>query len=308
MHGKYSLSRLSVIAVITLIFISSWQVSFASNIQQIKPISVQQKLAELENASGGRLGISAIDTNNNARIQYRAEERFPLCSTFKIMLVSAILHQSMSNSHLLKQHVKYNKRDVVAAGYAPITKKHLARGMSIAELCAAAIDYSDNAAGNLLMKKLGGPKTVTAFARFIGDTPFRLDRWEPALNTAIPGDLRDTSTPLAMQHSLQQLALGKALAKPQRERLQAWLKSNTTGNSRIRAGVPKGWVVADKTGTGDYGSTNAIGIIWPPKCHPLVLAIYFTQNKKDAVPRDDVIASATRIVADAFAEKDSCIS
>lgn len=307
MHGKYSLSRLSVIAVITLIFISSWQVSFASNIQQIKPISVQRQLAELENASGGRIGISAIDTNNNVQIQYRAEKRFPLCSTFKIMLVSAILKQSMTNSHFLQQKIFYTRKDILAAGYAPITEKHIAGGMSIAELCAAAIDYSDNAAANFLMKKLGGPNAVTAFARSIGDTTFRLDRWEPALNTAIPGDLRDTSTPLAMQHSLQQLALGKALAKPQREQLLAWLKGNTTGNLRIRAGVPKGWVVADKTGSGDYGTTNDIGIIWPPKCHPIVLAIYFTQKKKDAVPRDDVIASATRIVVDAFAEKDSCI-
>ncbi len=292
----YSLFR-RLLLLVTVVFVSVCRPSFADT-QPINPTSIQEKLATLETSSGGRIGISAINTANNMRFQYRAEERFPICSTNKVMGVSAILKKSMTDNHFLQQKVIYKKDDLVV--YSPMTKKHLADGMTIAELCAAAITLSDNTAINLLMKKLGGPEAVTAFARSIGDNTFRLDRWEPELNSAIPGELRDTSTPAAMEKSLQRLTLGNVLASPQREQLQAWLKSNTTGDSRIRAGVPKGWIVGDKTGTGNYGTTNDIGIIWPTKCSPIVVAIYFTQNKKDAAPRDDVIASATRILMSAF--------
>ena len=298
---KYSLLMISM----TVSFIACTPV-FAST-QSVKPVSIQEKLAELEASSGGRLGVSAINTGNNQRIQYRAEERFPFCSTSKVMVVSAILKQSMTNSHLLQQKITYTQKDIDSSGYAPMTKSHVADGMTIGELCAAAITHTDNTAMNLLIKKLGGPETVTAFAHSIGDHTFRLDRWEPELNSAIPGDLRDTSTPAAMEKSLQQLVLGDALGLSQREQLRSWLKSSTTGNSRIRAGVPKGWLVGDKTGSGKYGTTNDIGIIWPPQCSPIVVAIYFTKNQKDAALRDDVIASATHMLMNEFAQSDQCL-
>jgi len=275
--------------------------------QQIKSSLVQQKLAELESSSAGRLGISAINTANNTRIEYRAEERFPFCSTGKIMVAAAILKQSENNPALLQKQIMYSQKDVDKSEYAPITKEYVDNGMSVGELCKAAMEYSDNAAMNLLMKILGGPEEVTAYARSIHDNIFRLDRWEPELNTAMPGDMRDTTSPTAMVTSLQRLALGNILALPQREQLQTWLKGNTTGSLRIRAGVPKGWVVGDKTGSGSYGTTNDIAIIWPPKCSPIVVAIYFTNNKKDALRRDDVIASATQLLIHEFAQTDQCI-
>lgn len=290
--------------MIAIFFISTCTSSFA-NTQKIT--SIQKQLATLETSSGGRIGVFALNTENNTHVEYRANERFPFCSTFKIMAVSAILKKSMTDSHLLQQKITYTKKEVDSSGYAPITKNHIAHGMIIGELCAAAITYSDNAAINLLLKKLGGPNAVTAFAHSIGDHTFRLDRSEPTLNSAIPGDFRDTSTPAAMEKSLQQLTLGDTLKSPQREQLQRWLKSNTTGNSRIRADVPKGWLVGDKTGTGAYGTTNDIGIIWPPKCSPIVVVIYFTQNKKDATARDDIIASVTHILINEFAHTDKCI-
>ncbi len=299
---KYSLLMMGM----AVFFIGACKPVFASS-QSVTSASIRDKLAELEASSGGRLGISAINTGNNQRIQYRAEERFPFCSTSKVMVVSAILKKSMTNSHLLQQKITYIQKDVDSSGYAPITQNHVADGMTIDELCTAAITQSDNTAMNLLLKKLGGPKAVTAFAYSIGDHTFRLDRWEPELNSAIPGDLRDTSTPAAMEKSLQQLALGDALGLPQREQLQSWLKSSTTSNSRIRAGVPKGWLVGDKTGSGKYGTTNDIGIIWPPQCSPIVVAIYFTNNQKDAVQREDVIASATHMLINEFAQTDQCL-
>lgn len=297
-------SLLLVAAV--LVFIHVCMPVFA-NIHKSNQTNIQKQLAALEVSSNGRIGLYAINTENNTDIQYRANERFPFCSTSKVMVVSAILKQSMTNAHLLEQKVIYTKENLLSAGYTPITQKHLANDMTISGLCAAAIEYSDNAAMNFLVKELGGPKAVTAFARSIGDKIFRLDRIEPKLNSAVPGDLRDTTTPAAMEKSLQKLVLGNVLGLPQRELLQIWLKNNTTGDFRIRAGVPKGWLVGDKTGTGQYGTTNDIGIIWPPKCSPIVVVIYFTQQRKEAAPRDDIIASTTRLLISAFAKTDPCL-
>jgi beta-lactamase class A len=172
--------------------------------------------------------------------------------------------------------------------------------MTVAGLCAAALQYSDNTAANLLIRMAGGPQAVTAFARSIGDGEFRLDRWEAELNTAIPGDVRDTSTPGAMGRSLQRLVLGDALASPQREQLRDWLYGNTTGAARIKAGIPADWKIGDKTGSGDYGTANDIAVVWPPGSAPVVVAIYTTQARQDAKPRDDVISSAAKIVAGWF--------
>lgn len=298
----YSFKSLSAITII--IFLSfTYKVLFASS----PPESIHNKLEQIEISSNTRIGVSAINTANDMRIQYRANERFPFCSTFKLIGVAAILNRSTSDHPLLQQKINFTKTEVDLAGYAPITKNHIIDGMTISDLCAAAIEYSDNLAINLLIKKLGGLSAVTNFARSIDDNIFRLDRWEPELNSGVPGDKHDTTTPAAMRTSIQKLVLGNALASPQREQLQIWLTNNTTGNARIRAGLPKNWIVGDKTGTGDYGTTNDIAIIWPPHCKPIVMAIYVTQNKKSAPARDDVIASIARITIHQFANNDPCI-
>lgn len=269
------------------------------------PVFAANSLKELESASGGRLGVSAINTANHAEIQYRQNERFPFCSTSKVMGVAAILQASTRKPNLLQQRIHYKKDDLVT--YSPMTEQHLREGMTVAALCEATLTTSDNTAMNLLMKILGGPQAVTAFARSIENYSFRLDRWEPDLNTAIPNDPRDATSPMAMRVSLQKLVLGHGLPAYQQTLLQSWLQKNTTGASRIRAGVPKTWLVGDKTGTGEYGTTNDIGIIYPPGCKPIVVAIYFTQGIKDAKPQEEVIASATKIVIEDFSRKDLCL-
>ncbi len=268
------------------------------------PISLQNKLAQLETSAKGRIGVYAINTRDNTHLQYRADERFPFCSTFKFMAVSAILKQSMSQKDLLQKKIIFHKNDLFV--YSPITEKHTDTGMTVAEFCAATLMYSDNTAVNLLMKEQGGLHAVNAFAKSIGDHSFRLDRYEPDLNSAIPGDLRDTTTPKAMAESLQRIVLGNVLDQNKKSILQTWLKHNTTGNFRIRAGVPKNWIVADKTGTGDYGTTNDIAVIWPPACPPIVMAIYFTQQQKNARFRDDVIAKATALLINEFVAQNEC--
>ena len=207
------------------------QQSPATAVQQSVIQQVSTFLAQLEKQAQGRLGVSAVNTANQMRIDYRASERFPLCSTFKLVAVAAILQQSMYNASLLQQHIDFTPQQVQDSGYAPITAQHVDRGMTVSELCAACISYSDNAAANLLLQILGGPAALTRFARSIGDHTFRLDRWEPALNTALPQDERDTSTPAAMTDTLQRLLLGNVLAPTQRELLLYWLKNNTTGNA-----------------------------------------------------------------------------
>lgn len=256
----------------------------------------QQALIKLESTFGGRLGVSALDTASGAQLAFRASERFPFCSTFKLMLVAAILKQSTVRDGLMQRRIKYTQRDLVR--YSPITEDHLKDGMTVAGLCAAAMQYSDNSAANLLIAQLGAPAAVTAFARSIGDQAFRLDRLETMLNSALPGDERDTSTPEAMARSLQRLVLGDALPLPQRAQLRDWMRGNTTGAARIRAGVPADWQVADKTGSGDYGVANDIGVLWPAGRAPLVVAIYSMQNEPDAKARNDLIASAARIVVE----------
>ncbi|HEX7391273.1 MAG TPA: class A beta-lactamase [Acidiphilium sp.] len=257
------------------------------------------RFAALETASGGRLGVAALNTATGATIGHRQNERFAFCSTNKMIVVSGVLKRSETETGLLDRRITYTKADLLS--YAPVTSKHVATGMTVETLCAAALEYSDNTAENLLIRLLGGPKAVTAWARSIGDTVFRIDRLEPELNTAIPGDPRDTTTPAAMTRDLHGLALGTLLGPAERTRLVGWMKNCKTGGARIRAGVPAGWTVADKTGTGDYGTTNDIGVIWPPGKPPIVLTVYFTQPAdKGAKPKDDVLASAARIVTETF--------
>jgi beta-lactamase class A len=255
--------------------------------------SAIKQLATLENASGGRLGVFALDTRQGAQLSYRGDERFPFCSTFKVILSGAILARSVRHAELMGQRIHYTQADMVH--YSPVTSANLAAGMTVAELCQAAIQHSDNTAANLLIKMLGGPQAVTAFAAASGNLTFRLDRWETELNSALPGDPRDTSTPAAMARSLQALTLGDILPAAQRAQLQGWLLGNTTGAHRIAAALPADWKCGDKTGTGDYGTANDLALLWPPARKPMVLAIYHTQRQPDASPRDDVIAAAARI-------------
>lgn len=278
-------------AISSLIFSDVRGSSLASAKQPI-----QQAMAQLEKEFGGRIGFCALDTGNNQVLGYRADERFALCSTFKLFVAAAILEKSARSPGFMHQTIRYSSSDTVRSGYAPITTQHLDSGLTVTELCAAAIEYSDNCAANLLLKILGGPAGLTKFARSMGDYTFRLDHWEPELNEATPGDLQDTSTPRAMTLSTHRLVLGNVLGPAQREQLVNWLLASTTGTSRIRAGVPSDWKVGDKTGTGDYGVANDVAVLWPPQRAPIVMAIYTAQSQKKATARSEVVARCASLV------------
>jgi len=249
-----------------------------------------------ERRAGGRLGVAAIDTATGKRIGWRADERFPMCSTFKALMVACVLQKVDRGQERLDRLVSYGKADLL--DYAPVARAHVGEGgMKLSELAAAVIELSDNTAANLLLDSIGGPAGYTRFARTIGDTHTRLDRNEPALNTSIPGDVRDTTTPGAMADDLNRVLLGDALSPASRKLLTGWMIACRTAGNRIPAGLPKGWISGNKTGTGQNGSTNDIAIVWPPGRKPILLAVYYTGSKADMKARETVLADVARIVS-----------
>jgi beta-lactamase class A len=258
-----------------------------------KPLPPEEPWAALEERSQGRLGIAVIDTGSGRRFGHRQAERFPLCSTFKVLVAAAALARVDRGEEQLDRRLAYTEADLLE--HAPVTRANLARGgLTLSELCAAAVMVSDNTAANLLLATLGGPAGLTAYARTLGDASTRLDRIEPALNEAKPGDDRDTTTPGAMAEDLRVLLLGEALKKASREQLAAWMVASTTGLERLRAGFPAGVRVADKTGTGENGTSNDVAVLWPPERKPVIVAAYLTGSKASPAVRNATLAGAAR--------------
>jgi beta-lactamase class A len=255
------------------------------------------RILSIEQRTGARIGVAALDTASGKRFDYRSEERFPMCSTFKFLAAAAVLKRVDGGQEKLDRFVSYAAKDVLE--YAPVTKAHLKDGgMTLDALCAAAIEQSDNTAGNLLLDTIGGPTGLTNFARSIGDKTTRLDRKELELNSASPGDERDTTTPAAMCADMEQLLLGNVLSESSRQQLEHWLQHNETGTLMIRAGVPKTWTVGDKTGRCGNGATNDVAIIRPPAGAPIVVAIYSMGSASSADDRTAIVAEAARAVVE----------
>ncbi len=253
-------------------------------------------IAALERKNGGRLGVAILETARDQQIAHRGNERFPLCSTFKFLAAAFILARVDRKQESLSRRIVYS-RDILVA-HSPITEKHAdAGGVSLGEICAAAMTLSDNTAGNLMLDSFGGPAALTAYLRSLGDTVTRLDRRERDLNEATPGDLRDTTTPNAMLTVLCKTVLGDALSASSREQLIAWMVANRTGDKRLRAGVPNGWRVGDKTGSGGNNATNDIAVIWPPSRAPIIVTAYYIGSPASADKRDAVLAEVGRLAS-----------
>jgi beta-lactamase class A len=258
-----------------------------------------EAMDQLETKSGGRLGVAVLDTKDGALLQHRGDERFPMCSTFKLLAAAAVLKGSGDDLAGLQRRVHFEKSDLVT--YSPETGKHAgSEGMTLAQVCEAAITLSDNTAANLMLTTIGGPQAFTAFARTLGDQVTRLDRIEPELNEAAPGDPRDTTSPNAMAASMEKLLLGDVLNEAARDQLTRWLIANKVGDARLRAGLPHAWRIGDKTGTGRLGTANDIAIIWPPNRPPLIATVYLTGSKLDAAGQNDIAASIGRTIGTAF--------
>ncbi len=232
------------------------------------------------------------------RFGYHADDLFPMCSTFKLLACAAVLKRVETGQDTLDRRIKIETADVVP--HSSLIDAPLPEGRTMAELCEAAMTYSDNTAANLILSSLGGPQAIGAYARMLGDGITRLDRTEPTLNEAVPGDPRDTTTPAAMLKNIETLTLGNALSKASKGLLMQWLRGNKTGDMRLRAGLPNTWEVGDKTGTGEHGSTNDVGIIWPPRRAPVLIAVYLTETTAPPEQRDETLADVARAMVKAM--------
>lgn len=231
-------------------------------------------------------------------IRHRADERFPICSLFKTLAAAAVLRDLDRAGEVLSRRVHYTADDLVDGSKQ--TEAHLAEGMTVAELADVAIRFSDNTAGNLLLRELGGPTAITRFARSLGDPATRLDRWETDLNSAEPWRITDTTTPYAIGRTYARLVLGDALNRQDRELLTHWLLNNTTSDNRFRLALPKTWTIADKTGGGAYGTNNDVGIAWTENGTPIVLAVQTTKPDQDATADNPLVAKTAGVLAEAL--------
>lgn len=260
---------------------------------------VTARLRALEQQHGARLGVFAHNLATKRTVRHRADERFPICSLFKTLAAAAVLRDLDRDGEVLNKRIHYTEADVVAN--STVTEKHVATGLTVAELADAAIRFSDNTAGNLLLRELGGPTAITRFARSLGDPVTRLDRWETELNSAEPWRVTDTTSPRAIGRTYARLVLGNALNRPDRDLLTHWLLNNTTSVNRFRAGLPRTWSIADKTGGGSYGTNNDAGIAWTEDGTPLVLVVQTRRPDQDAAPDHALIVETAELLADTLA-------
>jgi len=248
-------------------------------------------LASLEAQHGGRLGVCA--RTGDRRVSWRGDERFAYCSTFKLFLAAATLARVQRGDDRLDRAVAVSGSDMV--DYAPTTQKAVGTTLTLAQLCQAAVELSDNPAANILIREMGGLDRWRAWYRQIGDEVTRVDRMETELNSAIPGDPRDTTTAAQTTTNLARVLTGDVLAPDSRRLLERWLVDTPTGPNRIKAGAPAGYRVGHKTGTGVSGPTHDIGVLWPPSGAPILLAVYFTEaTRATLAEREAIVAAATR--------------
>lgn len=257
-------------------------------------------IRDVEARLQSRLGVSIRDIESGRTWSHRADERFPMCSTFKALAAAAVLARVDRGEDRLDRRVVFSAGDVVT--YSPVTKEHVGEpGMTIGDICAAAVATSDNTAGNLMLKAIGGPEGLTRFLRGIGDTVSRLDPWETELNEGKPGDPRDTTSPAALSATMDRLVLGNVLSSRSRDQLGVWLVGNKVGDTKVRAGLPKDWKVGDKTGGGGFGTNNDTGIIWPPGRKPIAFTILTTETKASFEDKNAGMAEIARALHAALA-------
>lgn len=258
---------------------------------------IPARLQELESRSGGRLGVAILDTATGRLIGNRINERFAMCSTCKALAVAFVLSRVDGHVERLDRRITFTERDLVAPFQA--TKPHVgSEGMTIAELCEAAITVSDSTAANLLFASFGGPMALTAYLRSLDDQVTRLDNVELALNIVKPGETHDTTSPAAMAGTLRRLLLGNALSETSRGLLTGWMiGARDAAANRLRVGLPAGWRIANKPGTWKKVATNDIGVVWPPGRAPIVIAAYLGEAPGSVSSQEAILADVARIVA-----------
>ena len=256
-------------------------------------------LAMVEAEVGGRVGVAAWNTGSGAWVKRRADERFAMCSTFKLLLAAAVLDMIDHGTLTAGRRVPFSRVDLLP--HSPTTAAHIDEGaLSVSDLCAAAVEESDNGAANLLLRLVGGPAALTRHLRRLGDPTTRLDRIELALNTNLPGDVRDTTSPAAYVRTMRRILLSDGLSATSRRQLEAWMVDCRTGLDRLRAGLPPAWKAGDKTGTGERGAVNDVAILRPPGRPPILVAVFLSGSSRPVEVLSAAHARIARTVVDAF--------
>lgn len=268
---------------VLILFLALCQPARAINTEGLQAFLKQEEMR-----LPGKIGMSIVNAEGQPVFGYRQDERFPLTSTFKVLACAALLDRLHKTSGLLNEAVIIQPDELLS--YSPITKNYVVPAtITLQTLCAAAVSYSDNTAGNSILAYLGGPDAITRFMRESGDDVTRLDRTEPTLNEATPGDERDTSTPERMAAGLHTLLATPRLTAPHREMLEKWMRDDKVADNLLRAALPKGWAIADKTGAGGYGSRAIVAAVYPTGEPPVYMAIYITQTDAEMKVSDGVI-------------------
>jgi len=286
-----------LVLVVAIVSLGGWSATNKPSDKPEKAVKktpaphIHREFSELESKYDARLGVYAIDTGTNQTVSYRPHERFAYASTYKALAAGALLQHYSTDQ--LEELITFNSDDIVP--YSPVTELHIDSGMTLREVIEAAVRYSDNTAGNLLFDKLGGTEGFETALRQIGDKVTQVDRYETDLNSAIPGDTRDTSTPKSLAMNLQAFAVSDLLPIEKRKILTDWMRGNATGDALIRAGAPTNWEVADKSGAGSYGTRNDIAIVFPPNRAPIVIAILSSRDTENATYDNSLIAEAAKV-------------
>lgn len=253
------------------------------------PEGLAKALATAETTLKARVGMAVLDAKGTPLWLHHADDLFPLNSTFKAFAAAAVLARIDAGSDKPDRVVRFAKGDLVT--YSPVTETRLETGMTLSEICAAALAMSDNTAGNLMLDAIDGPAGLTAFLRKSGDTVSRLDRRETDLNEATPGDPRDTTTPAAAAATLHRLLFGSVLSDKSRKQLLAWMEGNKVGGPLFRSALPEGWRIADRTGAGGHGSRSIIAALMPPGRDPVVAGLYLTGTEATMDERNAAVAA-----------------
>ncbi|MFS3133789.1 class A beta-lactamase [Gluconacetobacter sacchari] len=254
-------------------------------------------IALYERATGGHVGVFAENLSSGRTFAWRHADRFVMCSTFKASLAAYVLALCDRGRADLGEVVRFTAADI-GDMYAPVARANLGKGaLSLRQMCAGAVERSDNVCANKLLARIGGPGMLTHFWREIGDNVTRLDDSEPELNRTPPGGVRNTTTPVAMAETIRTLALGDVLSAGARKTLKTWLVNCQTGRHRLRAGLPHGWIVGDKTGNNGKDAAGDIAIGWPEVGGPIVVVAYTRGGFPTEAQRAALFAGIGRHVA-----------
>ncbi|WP_419831642.1 class A beta-lactamase [Endozoicomonas atrinae] len=255
---------------------------------------VSELISDLENRYGGQIGVAVLDTSDQSLWHYQGNTRFPLMSTFKTLACAKLLADVDQQKQKLTTESLIERESLVT--YSPVTESLVGQKITLEQACEATMSTSDNTAANLVLASIGGPQKLTDFLRSAGDSITRLDRIEPELNESHPGDNRDTTTPLAITNTLNQLILGNTLSDVSRAQLKTWMMGNQVADNLLRSVLPEGWSIADRSGAGGHGSRGITTIVWSKKRLPLIISIYMTGTNASFEERNQVIVKTGQAV------------